>query len=371
VAFKLAMALEQKELLMMDSRELLDLVGFGTVADLVPLKGENRILVKYGLERLRDTKRTGMISLMTESGIDISAGISAVDIAYKLGPRVNSAGRMGDPDMALDLMLTRDRVDADLFARELNTLNFKRKAIGTRLVGEIEKCIEESEMTSDPFIVAAGEGWNPGVLGISANRIMEKMARPVAVLSVDGDVAKGSVRAPEGFDLLEALESVSDLLTEYGGHERAAGITLDRNYLVDLRSRLTEFTSREYPDRSFIPSITVDIDVGIRELSIEELTGLEELGPFGTDNPGPIISIRDAMIGDNMRTVGEGRHLKFTLLDGPHEIQCIFFNGGEFEKVLQSGMIVSAVGEPGIHRWRGRENIQLRIDDLRSNELMG
>ncbi len=368
VAFKLALALQQRDLLLMDARDLLDLVALGTVADLVPLVGENRILVKYGLEKLRDTKSPGLISLMTESGIDIARGPSATDIAFKLGPRINSAGRMGDPDMALELLLTWDRVDADLFARELNTLNFKRKAVGSKLVQEIKLAIEETGAGEDPFIITYGRGWNPGVLGITANKIMESAARPVAVLSLEEETARGSIRAPAGYNLMPALEQVGSLLMEYGGHEKAAGITLRSENIEEVRKKLNEYTMDIYPDLSFVPTLDIDMDLSLEEIDTFELEHIERLQPFGTDNPSPIISIRDAMIGSGSRTVGDGKHLKFCVEEGPSSIDCIYFNGGEFHDQLRPGMLVSIAGEPSIHRWRGRETLQLRVVDIRIDE---
>ncbi len=368
VSFKLALALQQKELLLMDARDLLGLVAFGTVADLVPLLGENRILVKHGLEILRNTRSPGMVSLMTESGIDLSKGISASDIAFKLGPRINSAGRMGDPTMALDLLLTDDRVDADLFARELNNLNFKRKAVGSKLVQEIGRTIGEIGADEDPFIVVSGEDWNPGVLGISANRIMDSLARPVAVLSIQKGIARGSVRAPEGFDLVKALDSVKDLCMEYGGHERAAGVTLSSDLLNELRSRLVDHTRVSYPDLSFIPSLMIDMSLNIDELDLNELKDLEKLEPFGTGNPTPMVSIREIMVGGERRTVGDGKHLRMTIEDGSSRVQCIYFNGGQLMDKLHTGMIISVVGEPSVHRWGGKESVQLRLVDIKCEE---
>ncbi len=365
VAFKLAHALQMKDVSLVDARELLDLVAFGTVADLVPLVDENRTLVKFGLEKLRDSRNMGLCSLMRESNIDRIKGPTATDISFKMAPRVNSAGRMGDPDMALELFLTEDRVDSDLFARQLNNLNFRRRSVGNKLVEEINAEIERTGVMKDPFILIAGKGWNPGVIGISANGVMNDLARPVAVLSIDDDgLAKGSARAPNGFDLIGAFSSVSDLLLEHGGHERAAGLTLRAEDIEKVREGLIKDTLERYPDLDFTPVIDIDLCLSPDELTGSEVEGLESLRPFGTANSSPIISIGDAMIGHGLTTVGEGKHLKFNIEESGSNIKCIYFNKGELIDSISPGSMVSIAGEPSIHRWGGRSDIQIRVIDM-------
>lgn len=365
VAFKLAQALHQREVIPTDPRELLDLVALGTVADLVPLKEENRTLVKYGIEKLRNTSSLGLKVLMSECGIDPISGPTSMDIAFKLGPRINSAGRMGDPSMALELLLTEDRVDADLFSRQLNNLNFKRRAVGKNLVEEVFKLITEAGRDEDDLIIAAGRDWNPGVLGVTANKVMERYFRPVAVLSVGDDgMAKGSARAPEGFDLIKALDSVSDLLMEYGGHERAAGLTLRWDDLEEVRLALLDMMKEEYPAMVFTPVVDVDIDVGPNELSMDHVASLDIIEPFGTDNPPPLVELRDAVIEGSVTTVGDGKHLKFFIGTDGIPIECIFFNNGHLAEGLYPGSVISLVGEPSVHTWGGRSRVQLRIEDI-------
>jgi len=371
VAFKMVQALQAADVIPLDARSLLDLVALGTVADLVPLLDENRILVSSGLEELARTSSPGIISLMRESGMDAVRPPTATDIAYKLAPRLNSAGRMGSPDMALDLLLTDDRVDADLFARELNTLNFKRRAVGQKLVEEIEAEIVAAGRSDDPIILVWKEGWNPGVLGVSASRVMEDHGRPVAVLSVEGEVVRGSARAPEGFNMVSALESCSDLLSEYGGHERAAGLTLNVSDMEALRSRLISYTLETYPSLEFRPYLDIDLDLELSDLTIEELEDLERLRPFGSGNPEPVVSVRDVAVGGRVMTVGDGRHLKFTVDDGAAEVPCIFFNMGDLEGKLTTGMSLSVAGVPYVHRWGGRSNVEIRVRDIKSPEIQG
>ncbi|MBN1389086.1 MAG: single-stranded-DNA-specific exonuclease RecJ [Candidatus Thermoplasmatota archaeon] len=364
VAFKLATALRMRELTDLDVRGLLDLVALGTVSDLVPLVGENRVLVHFGLEQIGSTSRIGLSSLMAGSGIDPRNGVRTSDIAFKIGPRLNSAGRLSHPGMALDLMLTSDRFDAELFTRELNTLNFKRQAIGKRLVSEILEEIEGSGLGGDPAIVVGKEGWNPGVIGVSAAKLVEITGKPSIILSIDGDTARGSARAPRGFNITEMLGLVSDILKEHGGHERAAGLTISSELVPELRRRFCGLVDELYPDRTFEPVIDIDLDLTLSELDLSAISALDLLGPFGMGNPQPVISIRDVSIGYDISSVGEGKHLKFSVTDQELTLGCIWFNMGEHSGELAPGTMVSIAGMPEVHSWRGDKELQLRVIDL-------
>ncbi|MGA1821653.1 MAG: single-stranded-DNA-specific exonuclease RecJ [Thermoplasmatota archaeon] len=365
VAFKLAWALQTEGLIRDDVRNYLDLVALGTVADLVPLVDENRAIVSEGLRQLRNTDNLGIRALMRESGIDPFLGITSADIAFKMGPRINSAGRLGNPDMALDMLLTGDRVDADLFARQLNTLNFKRKAIGNRITDEVREQITVQDLGDDPIIVVGKEGWHPGVLGISASSIMGETGKPTIILSIEGDTAKGSARAPAGFDLIGALDSCGQILLEHGGHELAAGVTLHRNSIPVLRSSLIDHLLKNYPDRKFVPVKKIDVGVALSELTLDELSDLELMSPTGKSNEQPMIHISSAHIGAGFGTVGDGKHLKFRLQDDESSVDCIWFGMGGLSDELFDGIEVEVVGIPDIHRWNGRETPQIRVLDMR------
>jgi single-stranded-DNA-specific exonuclease len=364
VAFKLATALQISEVTSRDVRDLLDLVAVGTISDLVPLVDENRTLVHFGVEKLAHTERLGLQMLMKEAGLEPWKGLKAGDISFKLGPRLNAAGRLGHPDMALDLILTEDRIDSELFSRELSTLNYKRQAIGKKLVEEISEQIRDMDMENDPSIIVAKEGWNPGVIGVSAARVMEIFGRPVIVLSIEGETARGSARSPKGFNMVDALASLGDILLEHGGHERAAGLTLEIERIEEFRERFNRLVDEWYPGRVFTPVLDVDLDLSPVELDIKGIEALENLGPFGMSNPHPIVSIRDVAIGYGIRSVGNGKHLKFMVNDGDISLDCIWFNMGELEGRLSPGTIVTIAGQPDIHRWGGTESVQMKVLDL-------
>ena len=365
VAFKISWGLQAEGFVDLDVRDNLDLVALGTVADMVPLVDENRIMVVEGLRQMADTDNKGLRALMREAGIDPFLGISSSDLGFRLGPRINSAGRLGNPDMALELLLTDDRVDADLFARELNSLNFKRKSIGKKLTDEALETIEGLGLSEDPFILVSGEGWHPGVLGIVASSIIRSTGKPTAVLTVEEGEAKGSCRSPPGYDLVKALESCKGILKEFGGHEQAAGVTLSARDIDDLRKRLIDHTLEAYPDRSFRPVQDVDLLCSLSELSLEELNGLKEMSPLGKGNPSPVVYIRDINVGAYPGQVGGGEHLKFFLEDGESSMECIWFGMGHILEDLHGAPAVEVIGHPEVHSWGGNVTPQLRVVDMR------
>ncbi|MEA3558962.1 MAG: single-stranded-DNA-specific exonuclease RecJ [Candidatus Thermoplasmatota archaeon] len=364
VALKLAHAMTLKGLSSSDIRDYLDLAALGTIADMVPLKDENRAICYFGLQKIARTGRIGLRALIRESGIDLTRGMTSMDIGFRLGPRLNSAGRLGHPDLALDLLLTEDRVDSDLFSRELTSLNYRRRAIGKDLVDEILRRIDPEGMREDPSLVISGEGWNPGVIGISASKIMDALGKPVIVITTDGDIAKGSGRAPKGFDLVKALDSMDHLLIEHGGHERAAGLTMNTKRIDDMREELNSYLEMKYPDQVMRPILEIDLDLALEELDLEHVMSLGKLEPFGMENPPVQVSIRDVTIGNDMKAVGEGKHLKFMIEDGIDALPCIWFNSGDLLDDLPPGTRVDISGQPDVHHWRGSTSVQIKISDV-------
>lgn len=364
VSLKVAHALSLSTDSNSDIREFMDLAALGTIADMVPLIDENRSICHFGLDSIAKTSRNGLRALIIESGIDISRGLTSSDVGFKLGPRLNSAGRLGHPDLALDLLLTQDKVDSDLFARELTTLNYKRQSIGRKLVEDILNEIDSKNMSNDPAIVVSGDEWNPGVIGISASRIMDSLGKPVIILTKEGEISRGSGRAPKGFDLVDALTGMKDLFIEFGGHERAAGMTMRTDRIDELRDRLNDHVETTYPDHVFIPSIEIDVDVTPDELDITSVEELQKLGPFGIDNPMVTVSLRDVRIGRGIRTVGSGKHMKFSIEGEGFIIPCIWFGSGDLSDEVHEGLEVDISGHPDIHHWRGDTSVQLRVTDL-------
>jgi len=363
VAFKLLTGMVEKGHLKVDIRSYLDLVAIGTLADVVPLVDENRSLVHEGVRRLTETTNPGLLSLMREMKLDPSKGIGSGDISFRIAPRINSAGRMHHPDLALQLMITDERIDADTFARGLNSMNFRRRAIGAKVQEEVMRMLEETGRIEDPVLVCADPGWEIGVLGIAANRVLDLVGRPCFVLTIEGGVAKGSGRGPEGFDLLGALENCKGLLEEYGGHEKAVGITIREEHLEEFRRRLTDHALREYPTLEFQPRLDIDLDLPLADLSMEQVESLDRMAPFGLENPAPIFTTRNVLL-DDIKSVGDGRHLKFRARGEQVIVDCIWFGMGELASVLSPGSTASIAGNADIHEWGGMRDIQLKVIDM-------
>jgi len=363
VAFKLASRLSQLGIVEVDPRSLLELVAIGTISDVVPLTGENRVLVHHGLKALENTDIMGLRALLKECGLDPFMGVRGGDVAYKVSPRLNAAGRIGDPRMALDLFMTSDRVDADLFARQLNSLNFRRKAIAAKVFDEAVSMIEEEGWSYDPCIVVSSDQWHPGVLGAVSSRLSEATGKPVIVIALEGDRARGSGRSPKGTDLLLALHSASDLLEEHGGHQNAAGITLKPTAIDELRKRLSDHFGRLLPDEATLPAIDIDLEVGLLDLGIEAVDSLQALEPTGADNPENVICLRNLELTD-VATVGDGEHLRVKARSPEGAIGLIWFGMGHLAAGLSPGAAVDVVGSVSVHRWGGREDIQVRLMDL-------
>jgi single-stranded-DNA-specific exonuclease len=362
VAYKLASKLFSLGIGLTPNNHL-DLVAVGTISDIVPLVGENRILVSAGLEVLKDTDSAGFRALMLESSIDPFMGVRSQDVAFKLSPRLNAVGRLGDPAMALELMLTNDRIDAELFSREMNALNFRRKALGSKVYEEAISMARDPSYEFDRFLVLHSDSWHPGVIGVAASRLAEETGKPSLVLAVEGGKAKGSCRSPAGIDVVEAMEFASDLLLEHGGHENAVGVSLLPENIPLLRTRLNAFLSEVLPGEELSPICDVDLVVDGSDLNIEGVDSLNAIEPTGSGNGENVVCLKEARVLD-VSTVGDGEHLKLKLSAGDRIVGCIWFRMGHLADAIRSGNLVNAAGNVSVHRWGGREDIQLRLVDL-------
>ncbi len=369
VAFKLVHALRLRDVLQGDIRDHLHLVALGTIADLVPLTDENRPMVREGLEVLSATGSPGILALMRETGLDPGRGISSTDVSHRLAPRLNAAGRLGNPEMALELILTNDRTDAEVFSRELSSLNFRRQAIAAKVMEEALEMARNTGALGRPSVVVAKDGWNPGVLGIAASRMLEETGKPSVVLTMEGGIARGSARAPSGFDLLAALERCKGSLDRWGGHDKAAGLTLGVGSITTFNDSLDAFISERYPNGLPPPAIDIDLDLAPSELDLRSILSLEMLQPTGLGNPPSSISVRDALIGPRVQAVGGGKHLKFDIVGGDGRINCIWFNSGHLSGSISSGSTISVCGCPDINRWGGNEEVQIRVMDIRGLDI--
>ncbi|GIP39234.1 single-stranded-DNA-specific exonuclease RecJ [Paenibacillus sp. J31TS4] len=365
VAFKLATALLGRF-----PEELLEYAALGTVADLMPLTGENRILVRLGLERMRQAAGPGMQALLAVAGID-RRQVNAGHLGFSLGPRINAGGRLESADTAVRLLTTADSQEAALLAENLDALNKERQRIVEEIGQEAEAVVREDGGRPPRVLVVAREDWNVGVIGIVASRLLEAYYRPTLILSIDREtgLAKGSARSIPGFDLHAALTACADLLEHYGGHQAAAGMTVRRENLPELAARLNELAAAWLTDEHFVPVLQADLDASLSEVTLAAIQELEQLGPFGMGNPSPRFVFSDLEIRER-RTMGkEQQHLKLQLTEAAREsaasIEAVGFGKSAVLGRLSPAARVDVVGELSVNEWNGTRRPQLLIQDLR------
>ena len=306
-----------------DLRDHLDLVALGTVADVAPLKGVNRILVRQGIRLMQNTRRQGLLALMKESNLEPEE-IDARAIAFRLGPRLNAAGRLAGADQGMDLLLTADRRRAEDLARSLSKLNEERRSVEQEIVGEALAEIERADMwkESRSFVIAS-ERWHPGVIGIAASRLVEMSGRPAIVIALEGEKGRGSARGIEAFDLMEAFQECAHLLSRFGGHRRAGGFSIPAENIEAFRSLFDKFVQSRTVEDDFIPILHIDSCVPVADLSLEGVEALESLDPFGEANPVPVFSSGRVPLQEWW--IVKERHLKMTIGGAGDAVEAIGF----------------------------------------------
>jgi len=364
VVFKLASALLGRE-----PEEYMELVSIGTVADLVPLVDENRLIVKLGVRQLKQTNRVGLKALLEISGVSHES-ISEETIGFAIGPRINAVGRLGDAKPAVELVLENDREMAKIRAEQIDLLNRERQELVSTMTEEAIKQVHSLDSScSNKVIIVAKEGWNAGVVGIVASKLVDRFYKPVIVLSIDREkgIAKGSARSIEGFSLFENLTKCKDILPHFGGHTLAAGMTLAIDDVEQLRHRLNEFADQIMSDDDFIPLKEVDLRCQANEISIAFINELNMLAPFGMHNPKPVLEIQEVDF-LNLKQIGnEGSHLKLQLKDDVTSLDAVGFGFGHVVNEIATGSKVSCLGMASINEWNGKRKPQLMIQDISVN----
>ncbi|MDM5249466.1 MULTISPECIES: single-stranded-DNA-specific exonuclease RecJ [unclassified Lysinibacillus] len=365
VAFKLAHAL-YGEL----PTHLIEYVAVGTVADLVPLVDENRYLVKRGIEEMRRSL-SPWVQAMCEVASAEQAKISEETIGFYFGPRLNAVGRLGEAAPGVNLLMAEDNATATALAKQLNACNSERKDIVKSITDEAIALIESDKKIGDSLVlVIAGEGWNAGVVGIVASRLVELYYRPTIVLSLDYEkgTAKGSARSIEGFHLYNELAKNRDILPHFGGHPMAAGMTLSSENVDELRSRLNAQARACLSEEQLTPVLNIDIPLKLDEISADAIEEISTLGPYGTDFPKPIYVLEDVEIA-SMRKIGAAEnHIKMELTDGYEKLDSVGFNKGHLHDELTYGIKVSFTGDLQINEWQGRKKAQFMIEDVQTTE---
>ena len=340
VAFKLCAALDG-----CPPEEMLDYCGdlaaVGTVADVMPLTGENRTLVKAGLKLLQQTDRPGISALLEEVGLE-GKPITAENVSYAIAPRINAAGRMDNAVTALQLVLCEDEERAEELAHKLNEINVARQETEQEIVKAAQEQLDaEPAILEDRVILIWGRDWHPGVIGIVASRLVEKTGRPVIVVSVDehGE-GKGSGRSVQGFNLHECIASCEDILLRFGGHAMAAGLSVREENLPELRRRLNEWAARECAVL-FTPPLECDLSIHLDRITVESVRRLEQLAPYGAENPTPVFVLEKAVI-DGIFSVSDGKHCRLRLRQGNASIYAVWFGMPPEQLPYTMGDVVDA-----------------------------
>jgi single-stranded-DNA-specific exonuclease len=344
---------------------LLDLVALATVADLVPLVGENRVLVKHGLRLLSASHWVGLASLLRVTGL-AGKEIRAHHLGFLLGPRLNAAGRVGDAADGLQLLMTDDAAEAERLAGKLEMLNTERQALDQEILVQALEQAEQSNLDHTAGFVLAGEGWHPGVVGIVASRVVERYGRPTFVVALDGDIGKGSGRSISRFDLHDALHQCGDLLERFGGHHMAAGLTVLRTRLPEFRERFMEVAGSQLHPEELGPEQRVDLELGLDDLSMDLEKLCRYLEPCGMGNPGAVFGVRAVRFGDR-RIVGNG-HLKGMLLKDGSAISAIGFDWADRVPWL-GDQPVDIAFRLECNEYMGHESLQARIVGISLSQL--
>lgn len=361
VALKLAMAAAGPDRAGLVFREYADLAAVGTVADVMPMTGENRTIVQTGLAALAHPRRVGLAQLMEEAGLG-DKPVTSVSIGYTLAPRINAAGRMGQADLAAELLLTRDPGRAAALAQELCALNRERQTIECEIFQECVQRLERRPQSG--VILLADEHWHQGVVGIVASRLTEKYSCPVFMVCLDQGMGKGSCRSWGGVNLFHLLTQCQDLLEGFGGHAMAAGFTVREENIPALECRLRQLVLEERAGEE-LPSL-LDIDAAVlpQELTVEAVEALDALEPCGAGNPRPVLVLTGAHV-ISAAQVGRGRHLKLRLEGRGVPLDAIFFSVDGSELGLTPGCRVDVAFYPQINDFRGVRSVQLQVVDLR------
>ncbi len=362
-----------------------DLVAIGTIADVMPIKNENRIIVKYGLSMIDNTERVGLSALIEASS---GRGVQRYDkkkkktkitssyIGYTLAPRINAAGRIKTASMAVELFLSKTREEAMPIAEELCRTNKERQTEENKIMQEAYEKIESYDIDRDPVIVLDANHWHHGVIGIVASRITEKYCRPTILVSFEGnespvetpeDIGKGSGRSIKGMNLVDALYYCGDKLVKFGGHELAAGLSVTRGQLEAFRAKINEYARDNLTEADMVTTVEADCLINFEDVNIALAKSFQLLEPYGVSNPVPVFIIRGALLTE-ISGVSDNKHTKLTIGNGRHTLPAMYFSNSPSSLGLYVGDRVDVLFNIDINEWGGRESVQLIIRDIKPSK---
>jgi single-stranded-DNA-specific exonuclease len=358
VAYKLCQAVSNSMLL-----EDLDLVSLGTIADSVPLTGENRVIAKVGLLRLSNTKRIGLQSLIESAGIGNRKFTSTI-VSFIIGPRINASGRMDTAEASLNLLMTDSREEADNLVRVIEGHNRARQKVENKILEEAEDLINrEINFKEHKIIVIAKEDWHQGVLGIVASKLADRFYRPAIVISLTEDLCKGSARSIKNFHLFDALLDCKEYLNAFGGHAHAAGLVITKDSIKDFKHNINRLASERLSLEDLLPSLDIDAELSLADLNEEVILELEKLEPFGTGNPEPLFYTRNLKRKSEPQVLSR-ETLKFWITDGDITYQAIGFGMSHLKNSLLNASSFDLVYTPRMDDWAGDSSVILEVKDI-------
>lgn len=360
VVFKLGHALLKTRPTDLELKDLLDLTAVATIADIVPMIGENRILVRHGLKRLASSNNPGLHALKEIAGVkDL---LTSMDVGFRIGPRINAAGRMDFPEDALATLNTNCHIEAADLARKLDDYNRQRQAFEKHIREEaVKQLSEDFDPSNDPVIVIGSRTWHHGVVGIVASRLMRQYYKPTFVIAIDEDgIGKGSGRSIEGVSLVDAIRACEDLLIAGGGHAMAAGLSIHEDSLERFREKFASFVIKNSTEEERMPRLVYDAEIDFSELSLEFLASYELLQPFGNSNPQPVFVGRHVELSSPPFKM-KNHHLRLSLRQGQHEKSAVFFGGGERDLPTPPWDIAFTIDR---NTFRGNTTLQITIQDV-------
>ena len=366
VAFKLITAIgNELNIPLTDYEEIIPLITLGTAADVVPIKDENRVIVHHGLNILENLEKPGLKTLLELAGL--KGHISVGQLVFSIAPRINAAGRLGDANRAVELLVTDDQDKARLLAKELDNENKRRQIIQQAMVDEaLLKVNAEADLKNENALVLADAGWHPGVVGIVASKIKEEFNRPTIIIALENGSGKGSARSVAGFNLYEALTACKTHLDGYGGHPMAAGLTLSNQKLEDFKKAFINFANERLTEENLQATLTLDSEIALQDITPRFMDFLDKLSPYGPGNMRPKFAIRNAEIAGAPKVIGKtGEHIRFKIRQGLKSYPAVGFGLSNKYEMLITGQPVDIACVVETNEWQGNTSIQMNVRDIK------
>lgn len=347
--------------------DYVDLAVMGTIADISPLKGINREIVQFGIAKMKNSKRIGFLKLVEKANIKIES-LSARDISFKISPRINAAGRMNKAVLALELLLAETEYEAEILSQKLEDLNNQRRELSDRTLKEVDELIsKEVDLKNDKAIIIAGKDFHHGVIGIICSKVVEKYNRPAFIMANEGEYSRGSARS-NSFNLVEALNYSKDLLTKHGGHHGAAGWSLKSENIAEFKTKILEYAENNLKPEDLVPKVDVEVAIPVDKIDYYLYRELQELAPFGLNNPEPVIGMKDCLV-FNQSVSKNGLHLFFDAAstDNPEKlIRATLWHGAELYPLNEKIDLVYSVTE---NSWQGKISLQIKVNKIKNEEI--